>query len=71
MNKKMISPHNELFFGNVLVCVHFSSKLAYGTYSLCSITQLLKLLGIVKIFPMLLPKPCSGDFKCEKSNKYQ
>jgi len=27
-DKKMISPHNEWYIGNVLVCAHFSSKLA-------------------------------------------
>jgi len=62
MDKKMISPHNEWYIENVLVCVHFSSKLAHGTYCLRSITQLLRLLGIVKKNPMLMPKPCSGDF---------
>ena len=50
MDKKMITPNNEWYIGNVLVCVHFSLKLAHGTYCLCSITQLFKLLGIVKIF---------------------
>jgi len=35
----------------------------FKNYCLCSITQLFRLLGIVKIFPMLIPKPCSGDFK--------
>ena len=63
MDKKMISPYNEWYIGNVLGCAHFSSQLAHGTYCLCSITQLFRLLGIVKIFPMLMPKPCSGDFK--------
>ena len=62
----MISPHNEWYIGNVLVCAHFSPKLAHGTYCLCSITQVFRLLGIVQIFfPMLIPKPCSDDF-----NKY-
>jgi len=46
----MISPHNEWYIGNVLVWAHFSSKLAHGTYYVCSITQLFRLLGIVKIF---------------------
>jgi len=46
MDKKMISPHNEWYIGNVLVCAHFSSKLAHGRF-----------------VPMLMPKPCSGDFK--------
>jgi len=46
----MISPHNEWYIGNALVCAHFSSKLANGTYCLCSITQLFRLLGIIKIF---------------------
>jgi len=32
VDKKMISPHNEWYIGNVLVCAHFSSKLARGTY---------------------------------------
>jgi len=50
MDKKMISPHNELYIGNVLVCAHFSSKLAHSTYCLCYITQLFRLLGIVKFF---------------------
>jgi len=44
----MISPHNEWYNGNVLVSAHFSSKLAHGTYCLRSITQLFRLLGIVK-----------------------
>jgi len=43
VDKKMISPQNEWYIGNVLV----SSKLAHGTYCLCSITHLLRLLGIV------------------------
>jgi len=47
----MISPHNEWYNGNVLVCGHFSSKLAHGTYCLRSITQLFRLLGIVKKNP--------------------
>ena len=47
MDKKMISPHNEWYIGNVLVCAHFSSKQARGTYCLCSIMQLFRLLGIV------------------------
>ena len=47
VDKKMIPPHNEWYIGNVLVCAHFSSKLAHDTYCLCSITQLFKLLGIV------------------------
>ena len=51
VDKKMISPQNEWYIENVLVCTHFSSKLAHGTYCLCSITQLLRLLGIVLIFP--------------------
>jgi len=50
MDKKMISPHNEWYIGNVLVCAHFSSKLAHVTYCLCSITQLFRLLGIVDMF---------------------
>ena len=50
MDKKIISPHNEWYIANVLVCAHFSSKLAHNTYYLCSITQLLRLLWIVKIF---------------------
>jgi len=28
----MISPHNEWYVGNVLVCAHLSSKPAQGTY---------------------------------------
>jgi len=47
VDKKKISPHNEWYIGNVLVCTHFSSKLAHGTYCLCCITQLFRLLGIV------------------------
>jgi len=43
MDTKMISPHNEWYIGNVLVCAHFTSKQAYGTYCLCSITQLFRL----------------------------
>ena len=31
MDKKMISPLNEYYIGNVLICAHFSSKQAYGT----------------------------------------
>ena len=62
MDKKMISPHNEWYIENVLVCAHFSSKLAHCTYCLRSITQLFRLYGILYIFPMLMPKPCSGDF---------
>jgi len=42
----MISPHNEWYIGNVLVCAHFTSKLAHDTYCLCSIMQLLRRLGI-------------------------
>jgi len=50
MDKKMIFPHNEWYIGNVLVIAHFSSKLAHGTYCICSITQLFRLLLIVQIF---------------------
>ena len=46
----MISPYNEWYIGNVLVCAHFSSKQAHGTYCLCSNTQLFRLLEKVKIF---------------------
>jgi len=46
----MIFPHNEWYIGNVLVCAHVSLKQAYGTYCLCSIMQLFRLLGIVYIF---------------------
>jgi len=46
VDKKMISPHNEWYIGNVLVCAHFSSKLAHSTQCLYSITQLFRLLGI-------------------------
>jgi len=45
--QKSISPHNEWYIKNVLFCAHFISKLAHGTYCLCSITQLFRLLGIV------------------------
>ena len=31
VDKKMISPYNEWYIGDVLVCAHFSSKLAHGT----------------------------------------
>jgi len=31
----MISPLNEWYIGNVLVCAHFSSNLTHGTYCLC------------------------------------
>jgi len=58
----MISPHNEWYIGNVLVCAHFPLKQAHGTYCVCSFTQLLRLLGIFYIVPMLMPKPCSGGF---------
>jgi len=27
----MIFPHNEWYIGNVLLCAHFSLKLAHGT----------------------------------------
>ena len=47
VDKKMIFLHNEWYIRNVLVCAHFSSKLAHGTYCLCSIKQLFRLLGIV------------------------
>jgi len=40
------STHNEWYIGNVLVCAHFSSKLAHGTYCLCSIMQLFRLVVI-------------------------
>ena len=46
VDKIMISPHNEWYIGNILVCAHFSTKLAHGTYCLCCITQLFRLLGI-------------------------
>jgi len=44
VDTKMISPYNELYIGNVLVCAHFSSKLACVTYCLCYmyITQLFR-----------------------------
>jgi len=45
VDKKMISPHNEWYIGNVLDCAHFSSNLAHGTYCLCSIAQLFRHLG--------------------------
>jgi len=43
VDKKIIYPHYEWHIGNVLVCARFSSKLAHGTYCLCSITQLFRL----------------------------
>ena len=46
VDKKMISPHNEWYTENVLVCAHFSSKLAHGTYCLYSITKLYRRLNI-------------------------
>jgi len=46
----MISHQKEWYIENVMVCAHFSSKLAHGTYCLCSITQLFRVLGIVYIF---------------------
>ena len=46
-DKKMISPCNEWYSGNVLVCARFSLKLAHGTCCLSSIKQLFRLLGIV------------------------
>jgi len=52
----MISPHNEWYIGNVLVCAYFSSKLAHGPYCLCSSTQLFRLSGIVKIFSNVTAK---------------
>jgi len=40
------------------IFVHiFSSKLAHGTYCLCSIMQLFRLLGIVKIFSQVNTQP--------------
>ena len=39
----MISPYNEWYIENVLVCEHFSSKLAHGTYYLFSIMKLFTL----------------------------
>jgi len=36
-----------LIMNSILVCAHFSSKLAHGTYCLCSITQLFRLFRIV------------------------
>ena len=30
VDKKLVSPHNEWYIGNVLVSAHFSSKLAHG-----------------------------------------
>ena len=60
--------HFEWYIRNVLVCAHFSSKQAHGTYCLCSITQLFRLLGIQsnlsKPYPDKtehLPKP--NDFR--------
>ena len=47
VDNKRMSPHNAWYIGNVLVCAHFSSKLAHGTYCVCSITQLFRLLSIV------------------------
>ena len=47
VDKKMISPQNEWYIENVLVCAHFSLKLAHGAYCLFSIMQLFRLLGIV------------------------
>ena len=47
VDKKRITPHNEWYIGIVLVCAQFSSKLAHGTYCVCFITQLFRLLGIV------------------------
>jgi len=32
VDKEMISPNNEWYIGNALVCAHFSSKQAHGTY---------------------------------------
>ena len=45
--RKWFSSHNEWYIGHFLVCANFSSKLAHGTYCLCSITELFRLLGIV------------------------
>ena len=47
VDKKIISPNNEWYIGNVWVCAHFSSKQAHGTYCLYSFTQLFRLLGKV------------------------
>jgi len=47
VDKKRISPHNEWYIGNVLGFAHFSLKLAHGTYCVCSITHLFRLLGII------------------------
>ena len=49
-NRRERSERAQIFIwyiGNVLVCAHFSSILAHGTYCLCSITQVFRLLGIV------------------------
>ena len=62
VDKKIISPHNAWYIGNFLVCAQFSSKLAHGTYCLCFIKKLFRLLGIVWFFPMFMSKPCSSDF---------
>ena len=47
LDKKMISPHNEWYIENILICAHFSSKLAHCIYCVCSIAQLFRLLGTV------------------------
>jgi len=46
-----------LIVNGILVCAHFSSKQSHGTYCLCSITQLFRLLGVVKYFPCYINAP--------------
>jgi len=59
----MISPHNEWYIGNVLVCAHFSSKLEHGTYFYALLRSYLDFLGKCRFFPMLMSKPCSSGLK--------
>jgi len=38
----MISSHKDWYIGNVLVCAHFSSKLAHGPYYIVYKNSLLR-----------------------------
>jgi len=58
VDKKLISPQNEGYIGNVLVCAHFSLKLAHGTALLRSY---LDFKGYFRFSPMVMANPCSCD----------
>jgi len=59
----MISPNNEWYIGNVLVCAHFSSKQNVVPIVYTLLPSYLDILGKFRFFPILMPKPCSGGFK--------